>query len=504
MKKSRNFLIIMLISVFTLFAGCEKAQYNIGDIFEHTWTDARTENIDLIINEDGFLSFPIVSVKTQEEAITAEYSTCEISVISNVEEQNITDASAQIKVRGNGTARYDKKPYRIKFDQKQSMLGLNDNLKAKSWVLLAEYTDKSMLKNATAFYLAQQILGTNGYYVSDYKFVEVYINNFYQGIYLLAEQQQVNKKRVNITEPEKNYEGTDIGYLLEMDTYYIDEENYFEIEYDNLQFIGGETARLEDFEKHYVIKSDIYSEEQKQFANSYLQNVWDVVYDAVFNDHTNEAYLTINENNEIVEDSNIQSVFDAVGNIIDVNSLVDMFILHEICEDIDVGWSSFYMSFDFGARGNKKLTFQAPWDFDWAFGQGKYNLDGFYTCAKQNEYVIKNINPWLILFCNQNWFMDLVKERINDIKNEEVFEGAIQLVDTYSNVCSTLFERNYIKWKKCLTYADKEHTSQEYKNAKTQKEAADWLVEFLEARRDFLFSHFITDEQDEEVITIQE
>ena len=497
MKKSRNFLIIMLISVFTLFAGCGKAQYNIGDIFEHTWTDARTENIDLIINEDGFLSFPIVSVKTQEEAITAEYSTCEISVISNVEEQNITDASAQIKVRGNGTARYDKKPYRIKFDQKQSMFGLNDNLKAKSWVLLAEYTDKTMLKNLTAFYLAQQLLGVDGYYVSDYKLVEVYINNSYQGIYLLAEQQQVNKKRINITEPNNDYTGTDIGYFLEMDAYYEGEEHYFEIEYDNLNFINGEVASLEDFEKHYVIKSDIYSEEQKQFISNFLQGVWNITYDAVFNDHTNEPYLTINENNEIVEDENIKSVYEAVSGVIDITSLVDTFILQEICENIDIGWSSFYLTFDFGTNGDKKLTFQAPWDFDWALGQGSYNLDGFYTCARQDEYVIKKINPWLVILCNQDWFMDLVKQRINEINNQNVFDDITQLIGAYSSSCSTLFERNYIKWKNCLTYAEEKYTSQEYKSATTQKEAADWLIEFLEARRDFLFSYFISNENEE-------
>ena len=320
-------------------------------------------------------------------------------------------------------------------------------------------------------------------------------------MYLLAEQQQVNKKRINITEPEDDYEGTDIGYLLEMDAYYEDEENYFEMSFDDLQYADGETINSGWFEPHYVIKSDIYSEVQRLFANTYLQNVWDVAYDAVFNEHTEEPYLTINENNEIVEDENIQSVFDAVSNVIDVNSLVDMFILHEICEDIDVGWSSFYMSFDFGANGNKKLTFQAPWDFDWALGQKRYVLDDFYTCKKPDTQ--HRTNPWFLIFCNQDWFMDMVAQKVQLMSRQNVFDNIINMINKYCEDYEMFFDRNFEVWPECLTFVLNTHTSEEYENATTQKEAADWLIEFLGARRDFLFSHFIPNEQGGEVIIIQ-
>ncbi len=59
----------------------------------------------------------------------------------------------------------EKKPYRIKFDKKQVMLGLNNDLSAKSWVLLAEYVDKTLLINTTAFFMGNEILGGDGYYV---------------------------------------------------------------------------------------------------------------------------------------------------------------------------------------------------------------------------------------------------------------------------------------------------------------------------------------------------
>ena len=83
------------------------------------------------------------------------------------------------------------------------MLGLNDGAKAKSWVLLAEYKDNSAMRNATAFYLGSQILGVDGYYVSDYIYAEVYVNSTYRGLYLLCEQHQVNENRVDINEPDE-------------------------------------------------------------------------------------------------------------------------------------------------------------------------------------------------------------------------------------------------------------------------------------------------------------
>ena len=510
MKKTRILLATMLFFTLTIFVGCEDYNYNngvqtatLGDVFECNWTSVdESESGDIMVNEDGFVSLPIIYIEAEHDRLTKEYEDCTISVFSYNEEYTLIKEDAKIKVRGNQTSNFSKAPYRIKFNKKQSMLGLNDNLKAKSWVLLAEFTDRTMLKNLTALNLAKQILGEDGYYVSDCKLVEVYINGNYQGVYLLAEQQQVNKKRVNITEPDDDYTGTDIGYLLEMDAYYEGEEYYFEMDFDDLVFIGGETIGANNFERHYVIKSDIYSENQKQFANDRLQNVWDVAYDAVFNDHTEHSYLKINDNNEIIEDDNIQSTFDAVSNVIDVNSLVDMFILHEICEDLDIGLSSFYMSFDFGTKGNKKLTFQAPWDFDWALGQKRYVLNDFYTCARPNS-LYRTTNPWFLLFCNQDWFMDMVAQKVQLMSRQNVFDNIINMINKYCEDYEMFFDRNFEVWPECLTFVLNTHTSEEYENATTQKEAADWLIEFLEARRDFLFSHFIPNEQGGEVIIIQ-
>ena len=105
-----------------------------------------------------------------------------------------------IRARGNSTFHAPKKPFRLKFDKKQEMLGLNGGKAYKSWVLLADYYDGSMLRTFGTFKFAKALM-ENKYYSSDCTHVEVYINGEYRGVYLLCEQTQINRGRVDI--PEK-------------------------------------------------------------------------------------------------------------------------------------------------------------------------------------------------------------------------------------------------------------------------------------------------------------
>jgi len=89
-----------------------------------------------------------------------------------------------IRVRGNSTAGYDKKPYRIKFGEKVSLFGKDP---AKSWVLLANWFDGTFALNAIAFELGQK-MGLE--FTNSSTMVDVWINNQYKGIYQLTEQIQ--------------------------------------------------------------------------------------------------------------------------------------------------------------------------------------------------------------------------------------------------------------------------------------------------------------------------
>lgn len=166
---------------------------------------------------DKNLTFPVVSVNFTGGAPTKKddgYMPCSVSTAGDDSAELISNADAKIKIRGNSTAEGEKKPYRIKFTSKQPMLGLNDGNKFKSWVLLADCFDYSMSRNY--FILQASKIFTN-VYSSDCRYVNLYFDGKYQGVYLLAEQTQVNKNRVNVD--EKSVEtSANTGYLLEADT----------------------------------------------------------------------------------------------------------------------------------------------------------------------------------------------------------------------------------------------------------------------------------------------
>ena len=111
---------------------------------------------------------------------------------------------AGIRGRGNSTWEwYAKKPYRIKLDEKEKMLGID---KAKSWVLLANYRDVTDMMNTYVFELGR-MMGLP--YTNHTRYVELFVNGNYVGVYQLTEQIQQNKNRVNVSDER--------GILLTLD-----------------------------------------------------------------------------------------------------------------------------------------------------------------------------------------------------------------------------------------------------------------------------------------------
>lgn len=109
-----------------------------------------------------------------------------------------------IRGRGNSTwLWYDKKPYRIKLDKKQKMLGMD---RAKSWVLMANYRDVTDMMNTYVFELGR-MMGLP--FTNHSRYVEVILNGEYVGVYQLTEQVQQGSNRVEVSDER--------GILLSLD-----------------------------------------------------------------------------------------------------------------------------------------------------------------------------------------------------------------------------------------------------------------------------------------------
>ena len=390
---------------------------------------------------------PIISVYPEDrKTVTSreEYVTCIVDVFNCDEEFEIVEALAGIKVRGNSSAYYgdvsqilaNTVPYRIKFDVKTNVLGLNDGAECKSWVLLK--TDWDLIRNHISLKLGQEIVN-DGAYCSDSTLVYLYLNEKFQGIYVLCEQSQVNENRVNINEPKEGYTGTDIGYFLEIDNYASSEldgkyfvQNYAE---GTVTDISGVTRAFEAAE--YSIKSDTYSKEQVDFIDQYMNNLFSVIYEAC----VNQTYYGLSEDGCFTE-TEITNAKELISQYVDLDSLVNMYILHEICHTYDCGEGSFYMCIDFSEGSTcPKLQFTSPWDFNWGYydndpAWGKYYAGAFQSQSFVNQYGDRS-NPWFILFMTQDWFVEMVKARWSELRAsgvlDTVMDDEVTYLETYKD-----------------------------------------------------------------------
>ena len=275
-------------------------------------------------------------------------------------------ALTQIKGRGNSTWIGKKKPYQIKTDTKVDLLHTgNSENKSKTWVLLANYLDLSLMNNSIALGLGKAMgMETN----IENTHIDLYYDGQYRGSYLLSEKVEVGKGRVNITDlegkNEEENEGTEIeelpignsttengafftycenmkspedisgGYLLEMDYEYraLEEVCYFR------------TTRGQ----YVVVKSPEYaSKEEMDYIASYYQEYEDAVYNGGVNPETGKAYT----------------------DYVDGESVACYYIMNEFTKARDFFSSSAYLYKD---SGDGKMKMGPLWDYDLGFGKSRY------------------------------------------------------------------------------------------------------------------------------------
>lgn len=361
---------------------------------------------------------PVVHILTYNgEKIASKeiYNDTVIDVFNCDEEYRLT-AEGGVKVRGNSSANDSVLPYRIKFNEKQNMLGLHDGKEYKSWVLLK--SNWNLIPDFMALSLAEEIF-RGEYYSSDCTYVNLYINGEFEGIYLLCEHTQAADDRVDVYEPKEDEKHTDIGYLIEMDNYAGEDPNEpcFFLDYGKIEYTDmlGEKRFVE--EDGFTIKSDTFSDEQRAFIEKYYNGVFKICYEGIEN---NKAMMFDKDYNVVSAEGTYATPQEAIEAVVDTKSLANMLILEELVHNYDVGAGSFFMAVDFSETSKyERLTFLAPWDFNWAY---EGNSSGAYYASTFQKPVhdgYERSNFWLIMFMNADWFQDIVKDKWNELQADD-------------------------------------------------------------------------------------
>ena len=391
-----------------------------------------------------------------------------------------------MKVRGNQTAGWSKKAFRMKFSTAQNVLGLNKGQKYKKWILLADAKDTTLSRSLMGLYLSKRVSETEAQiWVADFTPVTVYLNDEYWGFYYLCEQKEVKEGRINLPEPAEGYVGTDIGYCFELDHYAdsagasdeaseikkgVDGDPTFRMRYldntgkDNMQQ-GRPSGSLATGQVYtYTMLSDItdgpsdahiqadYSRvgnngspsngatktsnsNQLTFIRGRMEALYTVLYSA-----GKGIAKDIDANNNVIDTS--LSVQETMAKNFDLDAWVDGYIINAVCIPPDLGYSSFYMSFDNSPTGDKKLRFDCPWDFDSNFG----NRNGLYLNSEGDEYCNNTYNTWLYSLSKVSFFKDMVKAKWNQLRNNQVFEQLFHEVRAHFSSNDGEIKRNHYKW----------------------------------------------------------
>jgi spore coat protein CotH len=357
-----------------------------------------------IVAEDGSLKsysvhfyknsdLPILNISTRDYAAVVsrdEYLTATLSID---DAQHSYRGEIEIKGRGNSTWAFPKKPYRIKLKDKAEILGMPAD---RDWVLLANYSDKTLLRNRIAFELSKRV-GVP--FTPKNQFVEVVLNGEYMGNYLLTEQVEVEDARVNINELAPTDITTDRitgGYLVEVDQR-LDDTHCWRTN-------GGVP---------YCIKSpgDVATD-QLVYIQNYLQQFENALFSPTFADPQ-----------------------IGYAKYIDTESFVNWYIVNELLKNPD---GLFYSSvFMFKDRGGK-LNMGPVWDFD--ISQGNVN---YVDNAPQNWW-IRNAAYINRLFADPA-FAGQVDTRWDELRDNEI-GSLLNFVDQEAAHIAISQENNFRRW----------------------------------------------------------
>jgi len=361
--------------------------------FTVTATDSTVKAYNVQLS--SFTGLPVLYLETQSPVVSKDdYVKGQIIIDANGKyEQPVTNAIIEMRGRGNSTWEMPKKPYRIKFDKKTALLGMPP---AKKWALLANFADKTLMRNYVAFEIGRRF---NAAYTPQSRFVEVVLNGEFMGNYLLTDQVEVGETRVNITELKPGSPESDIsgGYLLEVDER-LDEAVWFR------------SALLVPF----TVKSpEDITTAQLNYIKNYIQETENALYSLHFADTATRYNKYIN-----------------------TETFINWYLVNELLKNND---AVFYSSVFLYKDRNAKLSMGPVWDFDLALGNTTYNGNNLPT-----GWWVKNAT-WIRRLFDDPAFVQQVKNRWRVLKAEQVSTMYAFINETAATLKHSQQE-NFSKW----------------------------------------------------------
>ena len=380
------------------------------------------------LNAPDSTNIPLIMINTNNQLIVDEPKiNVDFKIIDNYpnsfnypsDSGNIYSGIAGIEIRGSYSATLPQKPYGI---ETRDIQGNNNNVslfgmpQENDWILIANYNDKTFLRNILAFDLFEKM----GHYAPRTKLCEVVVNDIYNGIYVFTEKIKRDNGRVDIAKLDLDDNFGDSltgGYIFRID--YWNQNNSWISNYNNPNF-PNDAVR-------YVYNYPDYDEITIQQKN-YIQNLVGDFEDALWSNDFEDLILGYRP-------------------FINTRSFIDYFIVNEFARNVD----GFKKSRNFYKDKSSKdsLIYAGPvWDFDWAYkdhSSSMINGSGW----RHNYSGPTDVKPpgWYIRLLQDTTFANELNCRYFNLRNTILDTSNIfSFIDSLSSILSEPQNRHYTRW----------------------------------------------------------
>lgn len=402
-------------------------------------------------------NLPVVFINS-EANIGDSYSAANMTMQGNAlyDSEQLYQGGISIKLRGNSTKNLDKKPYKIKLDEKSNIFGMGSS---KHWVLLANSIDHTFLRNKLVYDFSSEIGNS---YATKSDNVILILNGDYQGVYELCEQIRVANNRVDIFDWENLAEDAAkaIGNADDLDSEVIDDledalvsdlgwiSSPYSFVYNDKSYNISDYVTIPDTTGGFLLEMDFYNlnsgdinslqtnfsqpfyfntpenggtnEALSTYAYDYIQSFEYALHSLDFVYRNSDSHYTSVPGrfdfdrgwSSSTKETEFTSAFNDglhYSQLFDMTSLVNNFL---VCE-LTVNWDSMKNSV-FVTKDIDKLAELGPaWDYDWAFGNDNmfrihtdftdiwqttdhyFTNEQYYQSVQWNRFLIKD--PYFLL-----------------------------------------------------------------------------------------------------------
>ena len=416
------------------------------------WAAPDEESLEYYDLGEFSTTLPVVYMNTKGQQVLKENAIWgNIALLDgNGEEQSVFSIPnsiyrATIKYRGASSySKFDKKQYRIKFYKNEkdsakevSLAGMGAN---SEWVLNGPYLDKTLIRNKLVYDLARELNG----WAPDTRFVELFVDGEYQGVYLAVEPVTNGESRLRLAE---------FG-LLSGETAYIVNRDRIDTgseEIDTWGKTNGYTYNA--LYIRYPSKNKI-TEKQKAYIQKDISEFEQVLYGKNFSDKRMgyQAYI-------------------------DMDNWVDYFIINEFAMNYDAGNLSTYLYKELDGKLQR-----AVWDFNNGF-------DNYQWFRTETDVLHSVVISWFERLWQDENFRDRVCERYRQLRETTLADEHIaEKIASYQEKLGEAVDRNFKVWgysfkENLLAGTSKEGTS---RNIRSYEEAMKQLTDTIRERLAYL------------------